>query len=116
MRLNLSSGMATMWAPKPRKPPTLTPMVTLLPGPVTTLCTAPRLVPSDDFAVSPTKSVAAAAAVFFSLAGGVGDVAWGAADGAACGGVAAGGLIGEGGGDCVWAIAGAGGTAQNKEP
>src|SRR5262249_57163801 len=102
MRLNLSSGMATMWAPKPRKPPTLTPMVTLLPGPVTTLCTAPKLVPSDDLAVSPTKSVAAAAAVFFSLVGGVGVVAWGAADGAAFGGVAARGLVGGGGGAYVF--------------
>src|SRR5262245_55993927 len=101
MRLNLSSGMAAIWPPKPRKPPTLTPMVTLLPGPVTTLCTAPRLVPSDDLAVSPTKSVAAAAAVFFSLVGGVGVVAWGAADGATCCGVDVGGLVGEGGGDCV---------------
>src|SRR5215831_17261757 len=97
MRLNFSSEMATMRPPKPRKPPTLTPMLTLPPGPVTTLWTVPRLVPSDDLAVSPTKSVAAGAAAFFSLGGGV--VACGR--GALVSGlVAAAGLV-EGGGDCV---------------
>src|SRR5215467_2539245 len=112
MWLNLSSGIVTMWPSKPRTPPTLTAMVILPPGPVSTLWTVPRLLPSEDLALSPTKSVAVVTADFFSLdffsfGTGIvvgpgttaGRLVWGT------GFVAAGGLCGEGGGDCAWAKA-----------
>src|SRR5215475_9605015 len=102
MRLNLPSGMATMWPPKPRILPTFTPMAVLPLGSIITACTEPRLVPSDDLAVRPTNwSAAAGAAAFFSLCG-VEGVACGPVAGVLVSGfVAAGGLVGEGGGDCV---------------
>src|SRR5215831_162193 len=71
MWLNLSSGIVTMWPSKPRTPPTLTAMVILPPSPVSTLWTVPRLLPSDDLALSPTKSVAVVTADFFSFGTGV---------------------------------------------
>src|SRR5262245_17507597 len=102
-RLNFPSGRITMWPPKPRKPPTLTAIAVVLPPrSIITPYTNPRSVPSDDLAVSPTKSSSTAVAVVFVLLGVVGDVACGAAGGAlVCGCVAAGGLAGEGGGGCV---------------
>src|SRR5262249_53567900 len=101
-RLNLPSGMATMWPPKPRKLPTFTPMADLPLGSIITACTEPRLVPSDDLVVRPTKwSAAAGAAACFSLCG-VAGVGCGAVAGVLVSGfVAAGGLVAEGGGDWV---------------
>src|SRR5215510_3870787 len=96
-----------MWPSKPRTPPTLTAMVILPPSPVSTLWTVPRLLPSDDLALSPTKSVAVVTADFFSFGTGVVVCPGTTAGRLVCGTgfVAAGGLCGEGGGDCVWAMA-----------
>src|SRR5215467_2700833 len=111
MWLNLSSGIATIWPPKPRKPPILSSIAVFRPGSMITLWTLPRSAPSDDLAASPTKLPVAAGATAFFSAGVVSFVGYGEAGGGDCGVAATGGLSGVGGGDCVCAITVATGTA-----
>src|SRR5262245_841909 len=109
--VNFPSGISTSLPPKPRKPPVLKRIARTLPsGPVSTLCTEPSLLPSDENTLRPIIGFFAGAADCRSVADGVAGVFAGSDGVIPVGGVGAGAGLAAGGavsgaGVCVCATA-----------